>query len=548
MRRGTLVKTTCLLCLLLWCTLTVDSVSTCPAAAAPALNTKEELMGEKNPDTKSGGDIEDTASPDRASVAWRERHRNKWAAMLNGKQQGAEYDEVKWLVFSPDSRHLAYFGRTGKKWAAIVDGQRDKTEYDNLDGVTFTEDGLHYAYAAMRAKKWLIVRDGIESPIFDDVGKPHFSSTGQRLVYTVKQGDSWRVLDEGKESSPMTEYEFLGFTPKLEKVIAIGYEHAGVRLIIDQQRGPVFDTFAPPVFVGPNDDHFVYAGSNVRRYAVKEEHGAGRIVIDGKEGREYEAAPIQSTGKMLLSALAGQFKVLQNGVVDRLESRWHGVSSPAISVDGRHVAYSVRRADKDYVVVADGQEGPSFEAIPCGPAYSPEGKLSYVGFTAGKLVILSEGNRVSELPWLSESWRDSDHCADFRLWEAGHSTFILEQGWSGFGLHGQYSFVTGGLSVEEQPRKPIKRQLVINGKQGKVHESRSLNVIAPRIAGSEIHVVYEVRGDKAHNDGSFVVIDGEEGKLFDGIAPRTTRISDDQTVTYIALSGRKFLRVTHPPQ
>ena len=544
------------------------AVASLAAVGKPAPNTKEEVLGERASDAKpgkpqiflpfppEGQDALDVVSPDGEQAAWMDSRDQKWAVMVNGKRQGSEYDQVKWLVFSPDSGHFAYFGRNGKKWTAVIDGQPGKAEYDDLEyGVGFSKDGQHYAYAAKRAKKWLIIRDGMESSEYDEVGGPSFSPASQRLVYPYRLGSrSWNVSFDGKDiwPDPGVGGALFGFTPRTEKPIVLGVKlktsRAVTRLFIpiggdflnstffigEKAAGPSFAALSQPIIWGENDEHVLYSGSNTNVKLAKRNAALGQVIVDGKPGPEYEAAP----QPVVKAFLKGTDLILPTGV-RRLESRWYGVSSPTATPDGQHVAYSVRRPEKDYVVIADGRQSPSFEAIPCGPAFGPDGTLWYVGFTGGKLTLVSDGKRLAEWTW--ENWKDTDHCADFQLWEAGHSTFVIEQGWDLFQdyhperLHGD---------LEPPPNAQTgKRQLFVDGKPGKEYDAVSLKVIPPQIAGNEIHIAYVVHGDKGHN-GAFTVLDGEEGKTYDAIAAGRRALSPDGTVRYVARRGLKYFRVT----
>jgi hypothetical protein len=304
-----------------------------------------------------------------------------------------------------------------------------------------------------------------------------------------------------------------------------------MRLRVGETEGPLFDVITLPVKFGSSDDHFVYAGADNRRYFAKEERRFGQVLIDGKEGQLYEAAPIQSTGKSILGALGGSLVTLTKGISYSNDVRWDGVSSPTLSPDGNHIAYSARRGNNDYVLITDGAEGAAYEAIPCGPSYSPDGQLFYAAFSSGKLMVMANGKQLAEFPWQTDTWKDSDRCVGFAFWRPGHYAFLTEQDWSRF----------------REPR-PSRRhhRVFIDGKSGE--EYQSIAVSTPLLAqyGEGVHVAYAVADAKTANGKSFVVLDEQQGKPFDQVFVRSMAFSDEGNLTYIVRNGRQFLRITQP--
>ena len=94
----------------------------------------------------------------------------------------------------------------------------------------------------------------------------------------------------------------------------------------------------------------------------------------------------------------------------------------------------------------------------------------------------------------------------------------------------------------------MKRRVFVDGQPGKEYESRALVAGPIRFNSGELHVAYEVHGDKEKNDKSFVVLNGEEGTPFERILQGTAHFSGQATVTYLARNGRTFFRVTQSLQ
>ena len=506
--------------------MTVDSIS-----PTPAFNIKEEVLAEKSAATKAEDRKEDTASPDGTRVAWREKSGDKWVVKLNGVRQGGEFDEVKWILFSPDSSRLAFFGRRGKMWTAVVDGRDEPGKYGEVRSLVFSKDGAHIAYAAKKDGKERIVKDGLDGAVFDDVSHPNFSPKGDHLVYAAKRQKAWVIVDNGvvDDRELKDGYRFGGFTPHGETPIFVGYGDHGIRIIIGDYEGPFFDAVALPVRFGKTDHDFAYAGAHFKNPALKAQRAMGRVVLGKDQGPEYEAAPVESTAMAWLRAAGGGVMFLQPGVHYGFQARWHGISSPEWSPDGENIAYAARRGDKDYVVVLNGEEGPSFEQVPCGPFFSPQGNLYYAAFDTGKMVVVVDGTRRNEFTWETDSWKSSNSCGKPAFFDGGHFAYMTEE---------------GGEQFQQGQTSQAKRRFVIDGQPGKEYDAKGFSPLKGRIVGGELHTLYEVYADGGHHDASFVVLDAHEAKLHDDIFAGTSRLLEDGSATYLARDGRKFVRVT----
>jgi hypothetical protein len=254
-----------------------------------------------------------------------------------------------------------------------------------------------------------------------------------------------------------------------------------------------------------------YAGAEVKTGFGGGAKGIGRMIVDGEAGPVYEGKSTKSFGRFMLEAAGGyiSYHRLANGV-GPFNVLHYGVSSPRPSPDGQHIAYAARRDDDDYVVVLDGDNGPSYTSIACGPQFTPEGTLVYVGVEGEKLVLVKNVERVSEF-----GWKDAD-CTG--LWTPGgdHVVYIA---WA-----------------DDHVR------VFIDGTPGDEYEAKNVDIETGWL-DEKLHVAYAVRGKEDDRD-EFVVVDGEEGKRYDEVF--ALQVSEDGTVKYVARQGRKFFRVTQP--
>ncbi len=83
--------------------------------------------------------------------------------------------------------------------------------------------------------------------------------------------------------------------------------------------------------------------------------------------------------------------------------------------------------------------------------------------------------------------------------------------------------------------------MVVDGAAGREYDAIAITNL--RFSPSGQHLAYQVID--AENDKSLVVIDGREGKRYDGVFRGSLTFQDENTVQYAARMGNKFYRVTH---
>jgi len=524
-----------------------------PATALPA---NEEVLAEKSA-ASSPSDDEDTFSPDHQRFAWRDKRGEKWMVVVNGEAVGMLYDRIEWIIFSPDNQHVAYRAQRGKKWVVVLDGKEQGPEYDELGNPLYSPDGQHLAYRARQAKDWMMVTDGQAGLAYRELGTPRYSPDSRRFSYAAKKGDKWLNVLDGKEGSIYDEAGNPSFSPDSQHVIYAARRQKKWVMILDQKeqeremdsagaplgftpetpepvyllglgtnkgwtvsmpghQGPPVDIVSRPVF-GSNAGRFAYAGARVERRAFRGERAFGQVVIDGTPGPVFEG---QSVGGVGFSQA-----YLALGVVPTLVARWHGVSSPNLSPDGQHIAYAIRRGEKDFVVLLDGEAGPTFDNIPCGPSFARDGRLAFVGMQEDKLVLIVDAKRISEYTWID---KDLDDCSD--VWftdDGGHAIFTTIQ---------------SGRFFESGATARAKRRVFLDGVAGKEYDATA--ILKFHFGGGRL--AYEVHRDKnAAGEASFVVIGDLEGPRYDDVAPESLSFPDENTATYLARRNRTILRVTH---
>ena len=528
-------------------------------------------------------------SPDGRRLSFKARLRKNWHFVVDG-EPGAAYDKVDTFDFTLDGKRFGYRSKLAGKWVMVGGGQslmpsagenRSHGEpYDELGPPRFSDDGRRLAYRAKRNKKEMIVVDGAPGPAYDDVGDPIFSPDSQHLIYPAKREKKWVVVEDGEEQGLemkeiwrgdlrlkdqrlVTGLPWAYFHPK-EGPIYFGRVDKGWSLNIAGVAGPEFDAVTWPVFWGGDERHYTYAGAAVKGTwtGVK---GVGQVIVDSEAGPVYEGKNTKTSGgsgyadfggSALANALASALVAgvaaaiehgtdrsgyesgigLAQGALRSFRARSFGVSSPQLSPNGKRIAYAARRDDEDYVVVLDGEIGPAFESIECGPIFTPKGTLVYVGVKEDKLVLVREGELVSEF-----SWEDAD-CT--QLWTAvelgGSRPPISRSNYWG-------AMQRNGDSVPESDHvvyvgaRDDKRRVFIDGIPGKEYDAEAV-MVKTHVIGDKLHVAYVMVDG---NEAASFIVDDQEARQYDQVFPQTLQFSKDGTVTYVARVASRFFRMTH---
>jgi hypothetical protein len=304
---------------------------------------------------------------------------------------------------SGDDLHIGWAQLTQNgRLVAVINGRAETEEYDDIGPIIFSTDGKRVAYPAKRGSKWVMVVDGQEGPEYDEIGLSSdiFSPDSKRLVYGAMKGDKWFVVLDGKVG-PESGYDFVGyfiFSPDSKRLVYAAGKGLRQYMVVDGRAGPVYERVGESVF-SPDGKHLAYSA------AIKDADLDFKerwfVVLDGKEGKKYDGVnrPIFSKDSkhIAYSVMRGSKRMV---VVDGKEGPEYdgiGMDSIALSPDGESFAYAANRGDK-WFVVWNGQEGPEYDGINQGStAFSPDGKyLAYAAKKGDKWVVVSDGQEGPE--------------------------------------------------------------------------------------------------------------------------------------------------------
>ncbi|MBN2293156.1 MAG: PD40 domain-containing protein [Pirellulales bacterium] len=331
-----------------------------------------------------------TFSPDGRRFAYAVIIDKKWVMVVDGVE-GKPYDMVWKPAFSPQGKRVAYVARRGSQYVMVVDGVEGPAyAVIQASKKPFSPDGKHVAYWAKSSNAWRPVVDGAEGKaydfivpdselVFDSSASLHalavrnlevlridlniasgpaskalpalvirtqdvplfklrkgfkgksitVSSDCRRIAYELNREGKWSTVVGDKEGKQYDATSWLQFSPDGKRV-AYGARIGEEQLIVTDKEGKRYDMVTEPVF-SANGKSVGYIARRGGRY---------RVVVDGKEGQEYD---------------------------------YFGKGSPVLSPDGKHSAAFMRRGEKDWFLIVDGVESGPYQNFALGsPVYSPD--------------------------------------------------------------------------------------------------------------------------------------------------------------------------------
>ncbi len=346
---------------------------------------QEEVVGELSPGSQLQS-VRITAQ----RLAWVESQAGKHIVRLDGKQQGAPYEEVKYLRFSPDEQHLVFAAKRNSNWVLMLDGQERSPEYSLITPVTFQPEGASMAYCACEQKNCRLVVDGSASGAdYDEITYPKYSSDGRRIAYFGKRGRKWVAVVDGKEFGPEVDglwFRDWGFSPDGRHLYAAALlkrnwknpMNRDWRYVVDGTPGPPYAVLSPIAF-SRDGKHYAYAGMDAKYAFSLKLKTLGTLLLDGQPNASY-----QGEGGEWLTGMGGVLEVIVRGVRN-FAPDFDGLSNPGFNPEGKLV-YAARRDQGDVAVIVGGEEGPAFEEI-----------VSPVIFTSHASTLLISLSRVKIL-------------------------------------------------------------------------------------------------------------------------------------------------------
>ncbi len=380
------------------------------------------------------------------------------------------------LTVSADGRRFAYARKENKGWVVEVDGK--------IEG-TFKAVGEVHGPVAIYAQVGLLDFVGVKPMIF--------SADSRHLAYSAREADSWYMVKDGEKGKP---YKSVG-SPVLsadgQRLAYPAQVPGGWCMVVDGNLGKAFEKLGPPAF-SPDGRRLAYAARS---------DGKERMVVDGVEGKVYESLDVVSgLGAWLaFPTMVAEFPVFSaDGRLahhGKLAGQWHivleGQDSEAFkevgdivfSPDGKRIAFSARKPP--WTVMVDGQGQGSFDKTPF-VMFSPDSRhVAVIGQSGGRQSISVDGKVIGT--------------------------------YEGIGVP---AFSPDSSRVAYGVKSGKRWAAVIDGTMQKEY----LSVDPPVFSPDATHTAYVAAVSK---DRWMVMIDGVEGKIYDGILKGSKIVFADNT-------------------
>jgi hypothetical protein len=476
------------------------------------------------------------AAPVTNHVFWIEEDAgHKQSLWLDGRQQGAEYDEIRYVTPSPDYQQVALTSRHGSRWVLVVNGKDRTPEFDDMLSPDITVTG-RFAVPVRKNGKWRILDNGQDvglefesSRIFQDtpVSDVTFDDSGSHYAFVAFRRHKWITVMDGKETG--VDMNKVGTTVERRTIVPVGAGWVGRHFavaaeingewswVVDGQPGPGFDAIGE-LKSTRDGKHYAYAGS-----ILSAATSSGSIAWDGKIVATHSGTGLEHRPRDLYRGVGPMTPGL------------NGVSDPHMLDDGTLV-YAARLDKGDVTVMVKGAPGPSFEDV-------------------SDITITADGQHFSYTGWHGETMtalRDQT-AGPTSLCRGARPTWIQI---SDNGLHLAYET---DIFEHEKSLSGVTNtgRIVVDGKADPEFQAfnreKADHVRNFQFNEDGKHYAYQVTtfrntrcflsNNCAGDAQNFLVVDGGRLDAYERVFPGTSWV-DERTVQFIARKGQRLLRIT----
>jgi hypothetical protein len=336
------------------------------------------------PELESKGDY--TCSADDHSPAFSQRPQPTDAGRCNDKALGTVEPNIfgDSLIASSDNRSFAYIAQAPSGVVVVAKGSVEHRSrlYDGVaqGSPLFSPNCRRFAYGVRDGNTWKVVVDGKEGKAYRGIGANGivFSSDGQRVAYSAESGGSWKINVDGVEQAA---YEGISSNPVFSidgrRLAYVGNRNGRDIVVLDGKELGTYEATlkGTPVF-SPDGSRMAWVARRDSRTVVfvdQRQTGIYDVVGEGTlafspDGRRFAHGGGGAGGRFL--------------VVDGKEGRrcdGIGNGSPRFSPDSSRIAYSGLRNGKWFISI-DGSEVGPYDATAAGPIFSPDSqRVAYAG-------------------------------------------------------------------------------------------------------------------------------------------------------------------------
>jgi len=360
----------------------------------------------------SHANLEFTFGARGGGVVWIAPHADRKYRVFHDGHPGPPYEEIGIVAISRDGVHHAYAGRIGEEWRVVVDGKEALGAFREVGAPRYSRDGAHLAFQVRIGETYRMVVDGTphRNAPSDYLGKD-FSADSRKVVFLepVDAENARLVVADPEFRSPAVVAEHVSFWTMSEdktRVAAVEAVDGGVRVLSFEadrpdriRRGKRYERVAQLALGQDGAPLGYYALRSGQTLFVLEEDeiplGNGEQVVSGaapRPGLRGFGALVSSGGKTTYR------QYLMDAAPP--EPSYEEAAGLTYGAEGRLHAYVARRGTS-WFVVANGKEGPPFDAVRP-PEFSADGgSLVYRARREGRRFVViadPDGRTRRELP------------------------------------------------------------------------------------------------------------------------------------------------------
>lgn len=401
-----------------------------------------------------------------------------------------------------------------------------------------SDDCQHVAIPCQRGLRWTILHDGVEGQTYQSVNSMMFSRSSGRLAYVARKGLNEDVLVLGGKEILVRH----GIAPDSVKFSPDGLRYAYVIGISNSLGGgsPMYDV---------DEKGASLAGSGATGKKRMLWGGPSRVVVDGKESRDYLSV---ATRKIMFSPdgkhVAYHASAFQRpttpdlGVVvrDGVESNpYQGIleGTPVFSPDSQHLAFAGER-DGKWFAVHDGKEGEPYDGIFTDSLkFTPDSQRLVYRARRGDRWYLVVGGKETR-PVDNDEFGDPIYRPDSQRMAIAtgsdsRSHWIIdgkpEQMYDGVS---DLSFSPDSNRFTYMGKRGNRWHIVTDGAESRAYDRFVKSPVC--FSPDSRHVAY-----LTERDGKFrLVLDGKEGSEYDWVGNCLAFSSDSRHVAFLAGRGR----------
>ena len=265
--------------------------------------------------------------------------------------EGIEASQPRW---SPDGQHVAYRVSRDGQWVAVYDGEEIGT-FDFLGPPMFSPSGQHYAWSAgnklqkrgdsWKAERWWMIIDGELLGRNDWLGGPTFFGDGERLLYWSNP-----KVKLDKNGAYTQKPHFLNTATKKGSrwTIKTHKEKWGTSTFAPELSGDG-NWIAYPTFDSGKGKHYLFVSNGKKNLSIPKGGLPGypnAVAFLDKKNWAVSFSRYEQDS-------AGNFQQRERILFQEEEygSSYDDVGHPALSDDGKHLAYLFEQEEKVGVVL-----------------------------------------------------------------------------------------------------------------------------------------------------------------------------------------------------